>query len=85
MITYTNGQKMANKTLYIELVSLQKNIVEGYKLHELSNKVLYRNLVETYMFWRKANMQSAYLENCYKKKNIKFKKKEITNQILFHY
>jgi len=41
---------MANKTLYIELVSLQKNIVEGYKLHELSKKVLYRNLVETYMF-----------------------------------
>ena len=41
---------MANKTLYIELVSLQKKIVEGYKLHKLSKKVLYRNLVETYMF-----------------------------------
>ena len=75
---------MANKTLYIELFSLQKKIVEGYKIHKLSKKVLYRNLVETYMFWRKENMQSGYLESCYKK-NIKFKKKEITNQILFHY
>ena len=75
---------MANKTLYIELVSLQKNIVEGYKLHELSKKILYRNLVETYMFWRKENLQSSYLNSFYKK-NIKFKKKEIANQILFHY
>ena len=75
---------MANKTLYIELFSLQKNIVEGYKLDELSKKILYRNLVETYMFWRKENMQSGYFESCYKK-NIKFKKKEIANHILIHY
>ena len=72
LITYTNGQKMANKTLDIELVSLQKNAIEGAVHFENSKKILYRNLAQTYMFWRKANMQSGYLEDCYKKKGIRF-------------
>ena len=64
---------MANKTLDIELKDLQKNAIEGDKLFENSKTVLYRNLAHTYMFWRKANMQIGYLEDCYKNKNIKFK------------
>ena len=63
---------MANKTLDIELKDLQKNAIEGDKLFENSKTVLYRNLAQTYMFWRKANMQIGYLEACYKNKNIRF-------------
>ena len=63
---------MANKTLDIELKDLQKNAIKGDKLFENSKTVLYRNLAQKYMFWRKANMQIGYLEDCYKNKNIKF-------------
>ena len=63
---------MANKTLDSELENLQKQAIEGHKLFETSKKLLYRNLAQTYMFWRKANMQIGYLEACYKNKNIRF-------------
>ena len=73
-----------NKTLDIELVSLQKNAIEGAVHFENSKKILYRNLAQTYMFWRKANMQSNYLKDCYKKWLLGLTM-WVTNQILMHY
>ena len=50
------------KDLDTELNDLQQSAVEGDKLHEISKGKLYRNLVDTYLWWRNANMRSGYLD-----------------------
>jgi len=73
---------MANKTLDSELENLQKQAIETQKkaieadvFYKSSKRILNENLVQTYMFWRKANMQIGYLEECYNNNNIGFKSK----------
>ena len=61
---------MANKTLDSELENLQKQAIEADVLYKSSKRILNENLVQTYMFWRKASMQIGYLEKCYKNNNI---------------
>ena len=73
---------MTNKTLDSELENLQKQAIETQKkaieadvLYKSSKRILNENLVQTYIFWRKANMQIGYLEECYKNNNIGFNSK----------
>ena len=73
---------MTNKTLDSELENLQKQAIETQKkaieadvLYKSSKRILNENLVQTYMFWRKANMQIGYLEECYNNNNIWFNSK----------
>ena len=62
------------KDLDTELNDLQQSAVEGDKLYESSKVKLYRNLVDTYLWWRKANMRSGYLDQQYTDKQIRYSK-----------
>ena len=62
------------KDLDTELNDLQQSAVEGDKLYESSKVKLYRNLVDTYLWWRKASMRNGYLDQQYKDKNIGYAK-----------
>ena len=62
------------KDLDTELNDLQQSAVEGDKLYESSKVKLYRNLVDTYLWWRKANMRSGYLDQQYTDKQLRYSK-----------
>lgn len=65
---------MANEQeLSQQLAALQLRADEQHKLAESSRELLYRNLAETYFWWREARNEAGYLDRLYAENGITYR------------
>lgn len=65
---------MATTTLNEQLSELQMRAEQQHNLAESSRELLYRNLAETYFWWREAQLEDGYLDRLYAENNITYRK-----------
>ena len=65
---------MANEQeLSQQLQALQDRAEQQHNLAESSRELLYRNLAETYFWWREARNEAGYLDGLYAENNITYR------------
>lgn len=67
-------QILATTTLNEQLSELQMRAEQQHNLAESSRELLYRNLAETYFWWREAQLEDGYLDRLYAENNITYRK-----------
>ena len=72
---------MSKATLDIQLTELKTSATEQFNQYNFSKDLLYRTLIDSYLWWRQANLQNDYLDNLYKTAGITAKK--TGNQVNF--
>ena len=72
---------MTAPTLNTQLAELKTSATEQSKDYKSSKKLLYSTLIDSYLWWRQANLQNGYLDNLYKTAGITAKK--TGNQVNF--